>query len=148
MSVRGEPEGERPGTGRPEVAGIPGLCLGAGIEGLAWRSTRIPGISWLPLHVEEEERSGKRRGGGTVLIRMDPGCGYAPHRHVGTEDVLVLQGGYRDEFGLYRQGDHVHYPAGSSHSPVALGEGVVTRGPEHACVLLATVPLGIELLDG
>ena len=84
------------------------------------------------------------------MIRMEPGCGYAPHRHVGTEDVLVLQGGYRDEFGRYLQGDHVHYPAGTRHSPVALGDSSGSGGVQGgmpACVLLATVSHGIELLE-
>jgi anti-sigma factor ChrR (cupin superfamily) len=78
---------------------------------------------------------------------MDPGTGYGRHRHVGSEDVLVLAGGYRDELGEYRQGDCVHYPAGSSHAPVALGDRARPIGPENpSCVLFAVAPLGIELL--
>ena len=84
-----------------------------------------------------------------MLIRMRPGCGYTPHRHVGTEDVLVLAGGYRDQWGTYRQGDHVHYPAGSSHAPLALGRDDLPEGPSNpACVLFSSVPAGIELLAG
>ena len=86
--------------------------------------------------------------GATVLIRMEPGCGYTPHRHVGTEDVLVLAGGYRDEFGTYRQGDHVHYDPGSAHAPCALGErGRPVDEANPACILYSTVPEGIELLE-
>ena len=143
MSPRGEPTGP---PERPQVSSIPGLSLAEGIERLEWRTTKTSGVSWLPLRLDAGEPAGNRRPGGTVLIRMEPGCGYAPHLHVGTEDVLVLQGGYRDEFGQYLQGDHVHYPAGSRHSPVALGPGAETSAP--ACVLLATVAYGIELLDG
>ena len=149
MSSRGEPA---PAPGRPQVSAIPGLALGEGIERLAWKATRVRGVSWLPLRLDEGESSGNRRPGGTVLIRMEPGCGYAPHRHVGAEDVLVLQGGYRDEFGQYVQGDHVHYPAGSRHSPVALGASSASprasvQAGVPACVLLANVALGIELLE-
>ena len=79
---------------------------------------------------------------------MAPGRGYAPHRHVGTEDVLVLQGGYRDELGEHRRGDHVHYPAGSTHAPQALGDPERPAGPDNpACVLFSVVPDGIELLE-
>ena len=101
---------------------IPGLRFEPDTE-LPWRETRLLGVSWLPLHVEEgPRREGRERGGGAVLIRMEPGCGYAPHRHLGSEDVLVLQGGYRDEHGEYRSGEHVHYVGGSVHAPRALGD--------------------------
>lgn len=73
-----------------------------------------------------------------ALIRMAPGCGYPRHRHQGPEDVLVLQGGYRDEAGEHRQGQFVRYEDGSSHGPVALDAG-------PACVLLAVAHEGIEL---
>ncbi len=133
---------------------IAGLSLAQGEdERIPWRATRSGGVFWFPLHLEEGEGGGVRapgpdRGGATVLIRMDPGRGYAPHRHVGSEDVLVLQGGYRDEFGEHHCGDHVHYAAGSRHSPVALGDGTRPPGPANpACILYATAPLGIELLD-
>ena len=125
---------------------IPGLCLDGDPSGLPWRATADPGVHWLPLHLEESASPGAKRGGATVLIRMDPGRGYAPHRHLGGEDVLVLSGAYRDEFGEYRQGEHVHYPPGSTHAPVALGEAGRPVGPLNpACVLFAVAPLGIEL---
>ncbi len=127
---------------------IPGLHCDAEVDSLPWIETRASGVSWLPLELEGESSSGRLRGGGSVLIRMEPGRGYAPHRHVGTEDVLVLRGGYRDEFGEHHQGDHVHYPAGSVHAPLSLGDGSRSAGPGNpACVLFAVVPLGIELLD-
>lgn len=125
---------------------------------MPWRETREPGIAWLPLWLEsdgppeprtegEPEAPRARRGGAVVLIRMDPGCGYRPHRHVGTEDVLVLAGGYRDERGSYRAGDHVHYEPDSRHTPVALGDRERPVGPDNpACILYSSVPLGIELL--
>ena len=82
-----------------------------------------------------------------MLIRMEPGRGYLPHKHIGWEHVLVLQGGYRDQTGEHRQGDFVHYPPGSVHSPIALGNSAEAPGPGNpACILYATVPQGIELL--
>lgn len=114
-----------------------------------WRPTRVEGVWWLPLHLDEPDGGGGRtRGAATVLIRMDPGCAYAPHRHVGAEDVLVLAGGYRDELGEHRQGDHVRYPAGSAHAPRALGErGRPVGEANPACVLFTVAHGGIELLD-
>jgi len=127
---------------------VPGLRIDSSLDDLPWRETRDPGVQWLALHLEEPdgtERSPRRRGAATVLIRMAPGSGYARHRHVGSEDVLVLQGGYRDEWGEHRAGAHVHYPAGSEHSPRALGKaGAPDQEP---CVLFACAPGGIELLE-
>lgn len=126
---------------------IPGLSVGD-LDALPWQGTRVEGIAWIPLRLAAEAESGARRSGASVLIRMDPGCGYEPHRHVGTEDVLVLRGGYRDELGTYQGGEHIHYAAGSEHAPVALGDPERPEGPDNpACVLFAVVPEGIELLQ-
>lgn len=118
---------------------------------LPWQPTRSPGIHWILL----ASRGGAsasvldpaERRGGTVLIRMDPGCGYPAHRHVGCEDVLVLLGAYRDQRGVHGRGVHVHYEAESSHAPVALGEpGRAPSGRDLPCVLFAVASAGIELL--
>lgn len=128
------------------------LSLGDDLEALPWRATSMPGVSWIPLHLEEPAAAlpdgGPRPVGATVLIRMEPGHGYAAHRHVGPEDVLVLRGGYRDEWGTYQRGDHVHYPAGSVHRPCALGS--TAAAPDDAtppCVLYSNVPAGIEFVE-
>ncbi|QDV07730.1 ChrR Cupin-like domain protein [Planctomycetes bacterium Poly30] len=120
---------------------IPGLGIdpeaeGADLASLPWRATRHAGIEWLDLVTEDSGRGPGKAS--TVLIRMAPGCGYPMHRHLGPEDVLVLAGGYRDEDGrTYRAGDFVRYPAGSEHTPVALG-GVEKEGQAlPACVLFA-----------
>lgn len=104
---------------------------------IPWRTTRYPGVA---VHFYASDRSSGRV---LALIRMDPGCGYPEHRHHGAEEVLVLQGGYRDERGSYRTGQFVRHPDGSTHSPVALdGDG------DPACVLLALAHEGIRLLGG
>lgn len=113
---------------------------------LAWRPTRHSGVSWIPL-------AGPKRGEApgedvAALIRMEPGCGYPPHRHVGAEDVLVLQGGYRDELGEHRAGTHLRYPAGSTHSPVALGDRSRPITVDHpACVLFSVARGGVENVE-
>jgi anti-sigma factor ChrR (cupin superfamily) len=140
---------------------IPGLSVDVDLAGIEWRGTKVPGVAWCPLHLDDEPsavasgtakngdeaRRSNERGGAAVLIRMEPGAGYAPHRHIGSEDVLVLQGGYRDERGEYRRGDFVHYEPGSAHAPVALGVGDDPVSAENpACLLFAVASAGIELL--
>ena len=133
---------------------IPGIGATCDDEGLAWRETRVPGVRWLPLHLAAEAggRSSSGEGGedgdATVLIRMEPGHGYPPHRHVGAEEVLVLSGGYRDEMGEHTEGDYVRYPAGSVHAPVALGDpGRAAEASNPPCVLFAVAHDGVELVE-
>ena len=105
------------------------------LEAIEWQATRHPGVA---LHFYTKDRSANRV---VALIRMAPGCGYPAHRHVGPEDVLVLQGGYRDAFGEHEAATFVHYPAGSSHAPTAIdGPGAVD------CVLLAVAHEGVVTL--
>ena len=99
-----------------------------------WPASRRPGIYVKVLWTDEKS------GDAAVLVRMDPGCEYPRHRHVGDEEVLVLQGGFRDERGEYRSGEFHRFAAGSIHAPVALED-------ELPCVLFAVARGGIELFD-
>lgn len=132
---------------------IPGLSLALDERALAWRTTRHAGITWFPLHLGDAPAGAAQAhsaAGGArapvetvVLIRMEPGCGYPAHTHVGVEDVLVLRGGYRDERGAYRAGAYVRYEAGSRHTPVALGARKRVIDAENpACVLFAIARAG------
>src|SRR5918992_228460 len=102
---------------------------------IPWRATRHRGIH---LHFLRRDEA---TGDATVLIRMEPGCSYPAHRHVGPEEVLVLQGGYRDGRGVHRAGDYVLNDAGSAHTPTALEEA------DEPCVLFAVAHGGIELVN-
>lgn len=103
---------------------------------VAWRGTQVEGVDWCLLASEGAGEGAEA--GATVLIRMAPGCGYPPHRHLDVEELLVLAGGYRDAMGEHRAGDYVRYPAGSAHAPVAIGD--------TACLLYASARGGIEVL--
>jgi anti-sigma factor ChrR (cupin superfamily) len=101
---------------------------------IPWRATRHRGIHLHVLRRDEET------GDATVLIRMEPGCSYPPHRHKGVEEVFILQGGYHDREGAYRAGEYVLNAAGSAHHPTALAD------PAEDCVMLAFAHGGIEIL--
>jgi putative transcriptional regulator len=103
------------------------------LQAIPWRTTRHPGVRIHFYAVDERTRRA------VVLIAMEPGCGYPRHRHRGPEEVLVLQGGYRDARGEHREGDYVRYEDGTEHEPVAL-PGAAT------CVLFAIAHEGIALL--
>ena len=104
------------------------------LSSIEWRATRHQGIY---LHILRRD---EQTGDGTVFIRMQPGCGYPAHRHVGVEEVLILQGGYRDRTGEHRAGEYLVYEGGSTHYPVALD------GAED-CIMFAVAHGGIELND-
>jgi quercetin dioxygenase-like cupin family protein len=83
----------------------------------AWTKAPIPGTKLLHL------TGGPRvAGADNGLVRLSAGARFPMHRHLGTERVLVLEGGYRDEQSgrVYQAGDVHEMPAGSSHSYVAL----------------------------
>jgi anti-sigma factor ChrR (cupin superfamily) len=102
------------------------------LNSITWQPTRYEGIFVNILRRDEQTRDG------TVLIRMQPGCGYPAHQHLGLEEVFILQGGYRDQKGEHRAGEYVLNEAGSAHGPVALGV--------EDCIMLAISHQGIELL--
>lgn len=71
------------------------------------------------------------------FVKVAAGTPFPPHRHVGDEHVLVLQGSYRDSDGsTVRAGDQVHMPADSEHHFIA--------GPERD-LIYAVVFGGIEI---
>ncbi|GDY02288.1 allophanate hydrolase [Planctomycetota bacterium] len=104
------------------------------LAAIPFRKTKYDGVR---IHFYSSDRATGRV---VALIAMDPGHGYPRHRHQGAEEVLVLQGGYRDELGEYRKGQFVRYEHGTVHSPVALDDA----GAE-VCVLFALSHEGIAL---
>ncbi len=120
-----------------------GLRLEVDGAGVVWRETRTPGVQWALLSSEGRGE----QAGATVLIRMEPGCGYPAHEHLGLEEVLILAGGYRDHLGEHRAGEYLRYEPGTRHAPVALGKAGHPIGPANpACLLYAVSRGGIRTL--
>lgn len=87
---------------------------------------RRPGVHWKILHEEGEHR--------TVLVRYDPGAVVPRHRHLGDEQIFVVEGSLSDETGTCAAGDYARRPPGCVHS-VRSAEGalvlaVMTGGTE------------------
>jgi len=55
------------------------------LNSIDWRPARYPGIFVNVLRRDEQSHDA------TVLIRMQPGCRYPAHRHVGLEEVLFCK---------------------------------------------------------
>lgn len=57
----------------------------------------------------------------TALVRWAPGTRFTAHRHMGGEEILVLEGVFQDENGDYPAGTWMRSPHGSSHTPFSEG---------------------------
>lgn len=63
------------------------------------------------------ERDGGEAARATSLVRYAPGAHFAAHTHPLGEEILVLQGTFADEHGIYPAGTYLKNPPGSSHAP-------------------------------
>lgn len=75
------------------------------------------GIRVLPLHEFGEER--------VLLVGLPASAAGIPHTHPGGEEIFVLSGRIRDEYGEYPAGTWLRQPPGSAHCPVALEAAVL-----------------------
>ncbi|MFU8783803.1 cupin domain-containing protein [Aliidiomarina sp.] len=82
-----------------------------------WRPGLVPGLSVLPLHEHD--------GISTALVRWAPNTQFQSHMHPGGEEILVLQGLFRDEYGEYPAGSWLRNPRWSKHTPFTGAEGAL-----------------------
>lgn len=84
-----------------------------------WAVGPIPGVSLF--HFEGGPGVAATENCG--LVHMEPGSIFPPHRHVGDEWALVLQGRCQEHSGkIFGLGDLIHKEAGSEHSFRVLGD--------------------------
>ena len=91
------------------------VCLNTRTE--AWRQGMVPGLQVMPLHEYD--------GVSTALVRWAPDTVFNLHQHVGGEEILVLDGLFRDEAGNYPQGTWLRSPRFSQHAPYTGAEGAL-----------------------
>jgi anti-sigma factor ChrR (cupin superfamily) len=63
----------------------------------------------MPLHDYRAEH--------VALVKWPAGERFQPHTHFGGEEILVLSGEFRDEFGSYPAGSWLRSPHLSRHHP-------------------------------
>jgi quercetin dioxygenase-like cupin family protein len=83
------------------------------LDDYAWDEV-VPGVR---AHVVREDPGRGVRG---CLVWARPGARMALHRHLGDENILVLQGRLRDERGTYGPGEVCRSRTGSVHSEEAM----------------------------
>ena len=95
---------------------------------LEWRQGMVPGLKVASLHQEPTRH--------TALVRWAPETRFNPHTHVGGEEILVLEGVFRDEHGAYPAGTWIRSPHLSNHRPFT--------GPEGATILVKVGHLDMD----
>jgi anti-sigma factor ChrR (cupin superfamily) len=77
-----------------------------------WLPSPLPGVERRPL-----ERWQAESGRATSIVRYAAGSSFKPHPHPEGEEILVLQGTFVDEYGVYPAGTWLKNPPGSQHAP-------------------------------
>lgn len=91
-------------------------------------TTALPWVDSPAVGVQRKliERDGGEAARATSLVRYAPGARFAAHLHPLGEEILVLQGTFADEHGVYPAGTYLKNPPGSRHAPFT----------EQGCTLL------------
>lgn len=97
----------------------------------AWYPGLVPGLKVQPLHDFD--------GISTALVHWAPHTHFDAHTHPGGEEILVLEGLFRDEFGEYPAGTWLRNPRWSRHTPFT--------GREGALIYVKVGHLGATLLE-
>ncbi len=74
-----------------------------------WLPGLVPGLSVMPLHEHNHEH--------VALVKWETNTIFQPHRHIGGEEIFVLEGTFEDEFGRYPKGTWLRNPPDSFHTP-------------------------------
>jgi anti-sigma factor ChrR (cupin superfamily) len=80
-----------------------------------WHPGMVKGLQVMPLHQFETEHA--------ALVKWAPNTRFNPHRHWGGEEILVLEGVFRDEHGVYPKHTWIRSPHMSQHTPFTEIEG-------------------------
>jgi putative transcriptional regulator len=113
------PHDERGGLPLPLRSYLPG-----GLESVRWKWTG-PGVATADLAWSQDHKSR------LMLLRVAAGRRVPEHGHGGQELTLILQGAYKDRFGVFAAGDIADHDEDVEHQPIA--------EPGEDCICLVAV---------
>jgi anti-sigma factor ChrR (cupin superfamily) len=87
----------------------------------------IGGLQVMPLHTFDTEH--------VALVKWPRNQKFQPHRHFGGEEIFVISGEFRDEYGCYPQGTWIRSPHMSQHDPYVNKETVIWVKTGHLPVI-------------
>jgi anti-sigma factor ChrR (cupin superfamily) len=79
---------------------------------LPWQSSPVTGVDRRML-----ARDGGEDARATSIVRYMPGAVFPLHTHPQGEEIVVLDGEFADEQGVYPAGTYIKNPPGSAHAP-------------------------------
>ncbi|AWL10710.1 hypothetical protein HMF8227_00202 [Saliniradius amylolyticus] len=82
-----------------------------------WHQGLVDGLTVMPLHEFQTEH--------VALVKWAPNTQFKPHRHWGGEEILVLEGTFYDEHGVYPKGTWLRSPHLSEHTPFTKEDGAL-----------------------
>ena len=106
----------------------PPVSLFVNVNQIPWVERR-PGVFWKVLW---EDPDGQRK---AILMRYEPGATIPRHRHVGDEQIFVLDGSVADDTGVCAAGNYARRPPGCVHTVVSQTGALVfavMSGPTEA----------------
>ncbi len=86
----------------------------------AWEASPTPGVDRIKL-----DRIGNEIARATSIVKYAANQSFPAHRHDGGEEILVLDGTFIDEDGVYPAGTYLRNPAGTTHRPAAGPDGAL-----------------------
>lgn len=81
-------------------------------EELPWQPSPAAGVQRRLL-----AREGGEDARATSVVRYEPGATFSQHVHPLGEEIMVLDGEFADEYGVYPAGTYLKNPPGSAHAP-------------------------------
>ena len=82
-----------------------------------WSQGLVTGLKVMPLHQYGNAT--------TALVKWAPNTQFQSHQHWGGEEIVVLEGTFYDEHGVYPKGSWIRSPHLSSHTPFTKDDGAV-----------------------
>ena len=79
---------------------------------LPWQFSPVAGVERRLL-----ARDGGEDARATSIVRYMPGAAFPSHAHPQGEEIVVLDGEFADEHGVYPAGTYIKNPPGSRHTP-------------------------------
>jgi anti-sigma factor ChrR (cupin superfamily) len=104
---------------------IPPVSYFVNVDRVPWVERRS-GVFWKVLW---EDPDGRHK---AILMRYEPGATIPRHRHVGDEQIFVLEGSVADDTGVCTAGNYARRPPGCVHAVASATGAVVlaiTSGP-------------------
>ncbi len=108
-----------------EAMGEPPTSQYVDVNAVPWQE-RYPGVHWKVLW---KDPGGKAR---ALLMRYEAGAMIPRHRHLGDEQIFVLEGSVSDDTGTCTAGNYARRPPGCVHAVVSKTGALVlaiTTGP-------------------